>query len=66
MAFKPSRPQGTTRISESEDARTITPKAAESPSKLGKFCLACSKYYSYLRPQDKLCVSCDSRKGPLK
>jgi hypothetical protein len=66
MAFKPSRPQGPTRISESEEARTIAPQSTESSSKLGKFCLACSKYYSYLRPHDKLCVSCDSRKSLLK
>ena len=66
MAFKPSRPQGTTRISESEEARTIAPKPAENTSKLGKYCLACNKYFSYLRHQDKLCTGCDNRKGLLK
>ena len=66
MAFKPSRPQGTTRISESEEARPISQKPAENPSKLGKFCLACTKYFSYLRPHDKFCTSCDSRKSLLK
>jgi regulator of replication initiation timing len=61
MAFKPSKSPGVTRLSESDQAREPK-KGEENPNKYGKSCVVCNKYFSYLRPQDRCCISCNSRK----
>jgi rRNA maturation endonuclease Nob1 len=60
MAFKPSKPSGITRLTETDEAR-LSKKTEENPNKYGKSCIACNKYFSYLRPQDKYCTSCNNR-----
>ena len=55
--------KGFQRLDEGVASRDFRPKEA-SPQN-GKFCLGCNKYYSYLKPLEKLCVSCNSRYNSL-
>ena len=62
MRSKPQKPSFTTRLSESDDLRaTIGVSLPEKAPDLGKFCVACDKFYSYLRAEQKLCKACDDR-----